>query len=312
MALPQVSHSLRTLLVAFAANLLIAAAKTLAAVLTSSASMLAEAAHSWADTGNEVLLLIADRRGDKGRDRDHPMGFGRETYVWSMFAAFGLFTAGAVVSIWHGITELMDPEPATNYTIAYIVLAISLVLEGVSFTRALTQAQESAREHDRGLLSFISGTSNSTLRAVFAEDAAALVGILIATTGIVAHQVTGSPAPDAIGSILVGLLLAGVALFLIDRNRRFLVGQEVPPELRRRVLQGLLEQPEIDRVTYLHLEFLGPARVYLVAAIDMSGDDVEHQLAVRLRRVERELEQSENIEEAVLTLASPDEPALTP
>ncbi len=310
MAAPPANQSLTTVLVALSANLLIAIAKSVAAVLTSSASMLAEAAHSWADTGNEVLLLVADRRGDRSRDGDHPMGFGRETYVWSMFAAFGLFTAGAVVSIWHGITELMDPEPATDYTIAYVVLGVSFVLEGVSFTRAVTQARRTARDLDRGVLSFISSTSNPTLRAVFAEDAAALVGILIATAGIVAHQVTGSPTPDAVGSILVGLLLAGVALFLIDRNRRFLVGQEVRPELRRQVLGSLLERPEIDRVTYLHLEFVGPSRIYLVAAVDMSGDEAEHQLAVRLRRLEAHLEQSENIEEAVLTLATPDEPAL--
>lgn len=307
----QAKNSLTTVLVAFAANLLIAIAKSVAAVLTSSASMLAEAAHSWADTGNEVFLLIADRRGDKDRDRDHPMGFGRETYVWSMFAAFGLFTAGAVVSIWHGITELIDPEPATDYLIAYVVLGISFVLEAVSFTQAYTQARKAARDLDRGVLSFISNTSNPTLRAVFAEDAAALTGLLIAGAGIVAHQVTGSPTPDAIGSILVGVLLAGVALFLIDRNRRFLVGQEVRPEMRREVLKGLLDRPEIDRVTYLHLEFVGPRRMYLVAAVDMSGNQVEHELAVRLRRVERELEQSENVEEAVLTLATPDEPALT-
>lgn len=307
----QVKSSLVTVLVAFGANLLIAIAKTVAAVMTSSASMLAEAAHSWADTGNEIFLLIADRRGDRDRNQDHPMGFGRETYVWSMFAAFGLFTAGAVVSIWHGITELIDPEPATDYTIAYVVLGISFVLEGVSFTQALTQARRASRDLDRGVLDFVSNTSNSTLRAVFAEDAAALTGLLIAAAGIVLHQVTGSPTPDAVGSILVGVLLAGVAVFLIDRNRRFLVGQEVPSDLRNRVLRGLLERSEIDRVTYLYLEFVGPGRIFLVAAVDMSGDETEQHLAVRLRGVERELQQAENIEVAVLTLSTPDETALT-
>ena len=305
------SSSLRTVLVAFAANLLIAVAKTIAAVLTSSASMLAEAAHSWADTGNEIFLLIADRRGEKRRDASHPMGFGRETYVWSMFAAFGLFTAGAVVSITHGITELRNPEPASDYLIAYVVLGISLVLESISFSQAVSQARRAAKELNRGFLSYVLNTSNPTLRAVFAEDAAALTGILIAVSGIALHQITGSPTPDAIGSILVGVLLAVVAVFLIDRNRRFLVGQLVPDDLRDRVLRGLLERADIDRVTYLHLEFLGPGRVYLVAAVDMTGDLVEHDLAVALRAVESALEQNDNVEEAVLTLATADEPALT-
>ena len=161
-------------------------------------------------------------------------------------------------------------------------------------------------------MNFIFNTSNPTLRAVVAEDAAALIGITIAVIGIALHQVTGSATPDAIGSILVGLLLAVVAVFLIDRNRRFLVGEEVRPEVRQDVLRKLLDRPDIDRITYLHLEFVGPGRLYLVASVDMAGDDVEHSLAVRLRQVERELEEHENIEEAVLTLATPDEVSLLP
>jgi cation diffusion facilitator family transporter len=240
------------------------------------------------------------------------MGFGREAYVWSMFAAFGLFTAGAVVSIWHGVHQLIEPEEATNYLVAYIVLAIAFVLEGISFIQAMTQSRRLAATQDRSVPSYVANTSNPTLRAVFAEDAAALIGITIAVIGIALHQITGSVVPDAIGSILVGVLLAVVAVFLIDRNRRFLVGEVVRPEVRQHVLRELLARPEIDRITYLHLEFVGPARLYLVASVDMAGDDVEHNVAVRLRQVERELEEQENIEEAVLTLATPDEASLTP
>ncbi len=223
------SESLVTVLVAFGANLLIAIAKSVAAVVTSSASMLAEAAHSWADAGNEIFLLVADRRSERGRDVRHPMGYGREAYVWSMFAAFGLFTAGAVVSIWHGVSELLDPEEATNYLVAYVVLGIAFVLEGVSFAQATRQARKAARGARPRVLGYILNTSNPTLRAVFAEDAAALIGIVIAATGIALHQITGSPVPDAIGSLLIGVLLAVVAVFLIDRNRRFLVGEAVRP-----------------------------------------------------------------------------------
>lgn len=309
---PKGGESLLTVIIAFVANLLIAIAKSVAAVITGSAAILAEAAHSWADAGNEIFLLIADRRSARRRDRAHPMGFGREAYVWSMFAAFGLFTAGAVVSITHGITELIEPEPAGNFGVAYLILAIAFVLEGVSFTQAFRQARRFGRAQGVSPLRFIGQTSNPTLRAVFAEDAAALLGLIIAAVSVGLHQVTGSAVPDAVGSILVGVLLAVVAVFLIDRNRRFLVGEEVQPQQRDVVLGRLMEHPEVDRVTYLHVEYVGPSRLYLVAAVDMTGDEVEHDLAVRLRRVERQLEDHDVIEEAVLTLATADEPSLGP
>lgn len=309
---PIEQESLRTVLIAFGANLLVAIAKTVAAVLTSSASMVAEAAHSWADAGNEVFLLFADRKGSRERDDAHPMGYGRDSYVWSMFAAFGLFTVGAVVSIMHGIQELSGEEPGGNYLINYIVLAVAFVLEGISFLQAFRQARSSARRLGSSeTLSFVLRTSNPTLRAVFAEDAAALIGLLIAAAGIVAHQITGSPIFDAIGSILVGVLLAVVALVLINRNRRFLVGQAVSPALRGAILTELLTHPDIDRITYLHVEFVGPSRVYLVAAIDLTGNRREDDLAVHLRRIERELETRDAVEEAVLTLSTQDEPSLT-
>jgi cation diffusion facilitator family transporter len=303
--------SLLTVIVAFSANLLIALAKSVAAAITGSASMLAEAAHSWADTGNEIFLLFADRRSGRSRDASHPLGYGREAYVWSMFAAFGLFTAGAVVSISHGISELRNPEPATDFVVAYVVLAVAFVLEGISFLQASREARTSARTLGRHTLDHLWRTSNPTVRAVFAEDAAALIGLVIAFAGVGLHQYTGSAVPDAIGSILVGVLLAVVAVVLIERNARFLVGQVVSPAIRGRVLQSLLERPEIDRITYLHLEFVGPGRMYLVAAIDVAGDEAEHDVAVRLRRIERELEDNPDIEEAVLTLATPDEASLT-
>jgi cation diffusion facilitator family transporter len=302
--------SVVTVIVAFVANLLIAVAKTVAASLTSSASMLAEAAHSWADTGNEVFLLVAERRSGRERDVRHPMGYGKEAYVWSMFAAFGLFTAGAVVSISHGISELRNPEPATDYVIAYVVLGVAFVLEGISFTQAFRQTRRNAVRLKRRHLAYVLNTSNPTLRAVFFEDAAALLGLLIAFGGIVLHQVTGSPVPDAVGSILVGVLPGVVAVVLINRNRRFLVGQAVPTDYRDRVLGELLGSPEIDRVTYLHLEFVGPERVFLVAAVDLVGDDQEHDVAVRLRRIERSIETRDAVEEAVLTLSTADETSL--
>jgi cation diffusion facilitator family transporter len=303
---------MRTVIIAFGANLLVATAKTIAAVITGSASMVAESAHSWADTGNEIFLLLAERRSSKPRDSAHPDGYGREAYVWSLIAAFGLFTAGAVVSIMHGFAELTAAEPVTNFAVAYIVLAVSFVFEGISFAQSYVQAHRMAGERGTGTLEHVLITSNTTLRAVFAEDAAALIGLVIAFAGVLTHQLTGDAVYDAIGSILVGVLLAVVAIILIDRNRRFLVGQPASDAVTDSVLTALLERDEIEKVTYLHLEFVGPEQFNLVAAVDLAGDDPESDIAADFLTIGRELERSPYILGAVLTLSLPGAEALVP
>jgi cation diffusion facilitator family transporter len=308
---PGESESLRTVLVAFGVNILIAVAKTAAAVVTGSASLVAEAAHSWADAGNEIFLLIADRRSRRPPDRAHPFGHGREAYVWSLFAAVGLFVAGAAVSVTHGVQELMHPESAENFGIGYIVLAVSFILETVSFLQSVRQAKPEAESMQRDLLEHILATSDPTLRAVFAEDSAALVGLVIATVGLGLHQLTHKSVPDAVGSILIGLLLAAVAVVLINRNRRFLVGQEADPRVRKAAIQALLAAPEVARVTYLRLEIVGPRTVFVVGDVDLTGDDNESRLAVRLRALEARICESPAVVGAVLSLSAPDEPTLT-
>ena len=306
------SESTLTVLIAFGANFLVAVAKSWAAALTGSASMVAEAAHSWADTGNEIFLMIANKRSSRPADDRHPLGFGREAYVWSLFAALGLFVAGAAVSITHGIHELVDPEPASDFVIGYLVLAVSFLLEGFSFLQSVRQARREARALRRDLIDHVLATSDPTLRAVFAEDAAALTGLIIAATGLGLHQITGSATPDAIGSILVGVLLGVVAVVLINRNRQFLVGQEVSPAARSAALTALLDLADVDRVTALRLEFIGPRQVYLVADVDLTGDDREPNLAIRLRALEARIRESPAVVDCTLSLSAPDEPALVP
>jgi cation diffusion facilitator family transporter len=305
------SESTVTVAVAFAANLVIAVAKTGAALLTGSASLVAEAAHSWADAGNEVFLIVANRRSARPPDPAHPHGFGREAYVWSLFAALGLFVAGAAVSVTHGVQELIHPEEASDFLIGYIVLAVSFVLEAVSFLQSIRQAVPEARSMDRDLIEHVLATSDPTLRAVFAEDAAALTGLVIAAAGLGLHQLTGSSVPDALGSILVGLLLAVVAFTLINRNRHFLIGQEADPRVREAAIRALLAQPEVARVTYLRLEIVGPRMITIVGDVDLSGDDVESHLAVRLRALEAKVSASPAVVGAILSLSAPDEPSLT-
>ncbi|MGY4644729.1 cation diffusion facilitator family transporter [Cellulomonas sp. URHB0016] len=305
-------ESALTVVVAFGANLLIAVAKTAAAVMTGAASMLAEAAHSWADTGNEVFLLVAQRKAARPADRSHPFGYGREVYVWSLFAAIGLFAIGAGVSITHGVQELVHPEPATDFGIAYAVLAVSFVLEGASFVQASRQAKGSAARREQDVLAHILATSDPTVRAVFFEDAAALVGIVIAAVGIGLHQATGSAVPDAIGSILVGVLLGVVAVVLIDRNRRFLVGQAADEPLRRAAIAALVDQPEIARVTQLHLQYMGAQQLFLIGAVDLAGDPGESEASHLLATLERRISAQPGIVAAVLSLSEPQEPSLDP
>jgi cation diffusion facilitator family transporter len=305
------SASTGTILIALVANALTAIAKTIAAIVTGSASILAEAAHSWADTGNEVFLVIADRRARRPPDRAHPLGHGREAYVWSLLAALGLFVAGAAVSVTHGIQELLHPEPATAFLVGYVVLGVSFVLEGISFLRSVRQAKPVARLLERDLIEQVMATSDPTLRAIFAEDAAALIGLVIAAVGLGAHQATGSATPDAIGSILVGLLLAVVASFLINRNRQFLVGEEADGRVRAAVIAELLGQREVERVTYLRLEYVGPRIVSVVGDVDLVGDESETNVALRLRAIEAELAASPAVAGAVLSLSAPDEPSIS-
>jgi len=306
------SDSTLTVLVALGANLLVAVAKSVAAVITGSASLTAEAAHSWADTGNELFLVVANRRSSRPPDQAHPLGHGREAYVWSMFAALGLFVAGGAVSIIHGVNELRAPTPADDFAVGYLVLAISFVLEGTSLLRSIRQANTEARALRRDLIEHVLATSDPTLRAVFAEDVAALIGLILAAAGLAARQLSGSVIPDAVGSILIGVLLVVVALQLINRNRRFLVGEEADPRLRVAVLRALLDMPEVSKVSYLRLEVVGPRLIAITGAVDLIGDDVESHVAVRLRALEDKISTSPAVAGALFSLSAPDEPPVLP
>ena len=304
------AESTLTVVVAFVANLLIAISKTVVALVTGSASMTAESAHSWADTGNQVLLLVADRRARRPHDDEHPYGYGREAYVWSMLAALGLFTAGAVVSVWHGVSSLLAEEHETSYRWAWVVLGLAFVFEGISFLQALRQTRSEAQHLDLDVFEHALNTSDPTLRAVFAEDAAALAGLLLAALGIGLSQLTGNPVFDAAGSIAVGLLLGVVAVVLINQNRRFLTGVEGNRRLREAAIERVRSMPQVDRVTYLRLEYVGPRQVLLMTRVDLAGDQPEPEVAYGLRELEKALEADPNIAEAVLTLATPDETSL--
>jgi cation diffusion facilitator family transporter len=281
-------ESMKTVIVALFANGGIAVAKGAAAVITGSTAMFAETVHSIADTGNEVLLLVANRRGQR-RAEPGRLSRGREAYFWALLAAIGVFVVGAVIAIFQGIHELIDPVEAESFAVAYVVLVVAFVLEAISFAQASRQLSGEAKRFDRGLLEHVRLTSDPTTRAVFAEDAAALVGNVLAFVGIFLHQVTGSVVPDALASIGIGLVLAGVAFFLVERNRDFLVGEDIPPAGKQRIAEALAAWPGIVSVRDLAVSFTGPHELWVVARVDiddtLTGAQVEDLAAGIERRL---------------------------
>jgi cation diffusion facilitator family transporter len=302
------TESTFTVFVAVAVNLAVAIAKTVAAAVSGSASMTAEAAHSWADTGNQGFLIVANRRSSRPPDAERPLGYGREAYVWSLLAAVGLFVVGGSLSVWRGVTELLHGEAtAENYLVAYVVLGVAFLLESSSLFQAFRQLRGEAASLDRDLLAHVLDTSDPTTRAVFAEDTAALIGILVALLGIGLHQITGQALWDAIGSIVVGVLLGVVAVVLIDRNRRFLVGEPASPQLREAAVTRIEQLPEVSSVRFIRLMFVGPKQLFLVASVDLVGDAAETEVAKTLRQLENQLQDEAYIVDAVLTIAEPDD-----
>lgn len=299
------SSSLITVLIAVGANLIIAIAKTVAAFMTGSASMIAESAHSWADAGNGTLLIVAEKKAVKPADRSHPLGYGKEAYVWSMIAAFGVFMAGSIVSIYTGITEWNAPETETNYTIGFIILAVAFVLEGFSLTQAYLQSKKHGKAINVSALGYVVDTSNPTLRGVFFEDLAAVIGLVVAAAAMGMHAYTGQPFWDALGSIVVGILLGMVAIFLINRNRDFLVGYKVSETMHDYILTELLNHPDIDSVSYLHLEWVGPKKIFMVAAVDIAGNQKEQQIAQKFEDIENQFRAKPLFQEAIITLSVP-------
>ena len=276
------TESLRTVVVALVANLGTALAKVLAALVTGSSAMWAEAFHACADTGNEVLLLVAQRSTSEPPDEQHPLGHGRAAYFWALVAAMGVFVGGALLSVHEGVVALFHQHPGVSFPAAYAVLFVSACLDGVSLFQAQRQLKREAQALTRSFLEHLGLSSDPVLRAVFAEDAAALVGNLIAFAGVLLHQATGSAVPDGIAAILIGILLGFVAFQLAARNGDVLIGGQVSGALRGRIGQVLAAQAGIVEVKELVVTFIGPRQAWVVArvAIDptLTGASVE-QLA---------------------------------
>lgn len=283
------SEGLRTVVLALAANFGTAVAKLVAALITGSSAMLAEAFHAFADTGNEVLLLVAERRSRKPADERHPLGHGRRAYFWALIASLGVFTIGAMLSVRQGILTLVAPEPIKSFRVAYIILAIAFVLDSVSLIQAHGQLRDEARALNRGFLEHLDLSSDPIARGVFAEDAAALVGNGIAFVGIVLHQLTGSSLPEAIAALVIGLLLGIVAIQLAQRNGAMLIGTQPSAGFRQRIGARIEAVEGIQAVSELLATFIGPRRIWVVARVAVDAELNATELETTATAVERAL-----------------------
>jgi cation diffusion facilitator family transporter len=265
-------------LVALGANLVIAVAKAVAGLFSGSPALLSEAAHSVADSLNEVFLLLSLRRSRRAPDSDHPFGYGKERYFWSLLAAVGIFVLGGCFSFYQGVHALSgsEDESRSGYLAGLAVLLIALIAESASLLKAVIEARRSDE-----------GAGDPALRTVLAEDGTAVIGVLLAAAGMVIHMTTGSPLGEAVASMAIGVLLMVVAFGLGRIAHQQLIGVSVDSELRDGLRDLLVRQPEIDTVEELLTMRLGLDSTLVAARIDLVGGmDSERveEVSLRIRR----------------------------
>lgn len=245
---------------ALIANLGIAIAKFIAAALSRSASMLSEAVHSLADSGNQLFLLIGMRRATRQEDAIHEFGYAAERYFWGFIVAVSLFTVGATFSTYEGVHKVLHPGGELgSRTAAYAVLGVSIVLELYSLSAAVKEFRHI--KAGRSLRQTIDEARDAVIIIVLFEDVAALVGLFAALAGLSLTQLTGNAVWDGVGSIIVGVTLFGVAYFLARKTKELLIGQSVTPTQRARMLAVVSASPGVQRVVHLRTMHLGPDEV---------------------------------------------------
>ena len=286
---PIANQSAHTVAVALGANICVGLAKLTAAVVTGSAAMWAEATHALADVGNQLLLVTAQRRSARMPDSKHPFGYGRDAYFWALIASIVVFTAGAGFSLREGIDGLTHPIVGSSFTTEYVVLGICLLVDYVSLRQSSRQLRLEASDVQREFLDHLMLTSDPTVRAVFAEDAAAIAGDLIALTGIAVHQAIGSSAPEGFSAIVIGLLLIGVGAQLARRNHDFLLGEQATPAVTNRVRSLLVSFDGVIAVRELLITFVGPRQMWVLARVDIDDNLRGNEVEALVRNVEATL-----------------------
>ncbi|MFC7382364.1 cation diffusion facilitator family transporter [Sphaerisporangium rhizosphaerae] len=280
----------KAIIAALGANLAIAASKFVAFLFTGSSSMLAESVHSVADSGNQALLLLGNRRSRKRENRKHPFGYGRERYFYAFVVAVVLFTIGAVFSLYEGFEKIAHPHGVESPIWAFGVLIFAIAAEGFSFRTAIKESLPLKGE--QSWFTFIRRAKAPELPVVLLEDLGALLGLLFALFGVTMAVVTGNGVWDGVGTLMIGLLLAVIAVILAVETKSLLIGESAAPEIEDRICDALESAPEVSRVIHLRTLHMGPEELLVAAKIAVEHDDTAADVARGIDEAERRVREA--------------------
>jgi cation diffusion facilitator family transporter len=286
------SESKKTVLVAAGANLTLAVAKGIAGVLGGSAALLAEAAHSVADTTDQVFLLLSLRLGKRPPDEDHPFGYGKQRFFWSFLAAVFIFVSGGLFSIGLGVVEIIGGEEGGNFLISYVVLAVAALAEGTSWFRAVKQLRNEARDARVPVRQYARESKDPTVRTVFLEDSGALVGVALAALGVGMHQLTGQPWWDGAASIAIGLLLCYIGIGLGRYTQNLLLGEAATPNDQKKLRAVIDGHDEVVDVKELLTMLLGPDNLLVAVRLDLADGIPSERVEALAAEIDRELHEA--------------------
>jgi cation diffusion facilitator family transporter len=283
-------ESALTVLLALGANVGVGLLKLAAGLITGSAALLSEAAHSAGDSATEMLLLVAQRRSRKPADSFHPFGYGKERYFWSMLAAVAIFVSGAGFSVYQGLHTIFGGEESgAHLWINYPVLAFAALLEGMSLRQAAGQMRRETRRTRRSVAAYVRTPRDPTVNSVLLEDTAAIIGLVIAALGVGLHQLTGRREYDGAASLAIGALLLCVAFVLARACQGLLIGRQADPQLLAEVVAFLEAQDEVDDVVDVLTMLTGTDDVLLCTRVDFVDSFSAADLETACVRLDGEL-----------------------
>jgi cation diffusion facilitator family transporter len=282
--------SVVTVLLALLANAAVGVLKLIAGLLSGSAALLSEAAHSAGDTSTELLLLTALHRSERPADPTHPFGYGKERFFWSLLAAVAILASGAAFSVYEGLrTIIAGAEPSRMLWINYPVLALAFVFEAVSLRKAVRETRGEARQRRLSVRAVVREPHDPTVRSVLLEDSAAVIGLIVAAIGVGLHQLTGSALWDGAASLVIGGLLVMAAVLLVRACKPLLIGRQADPRLMRSIETVLEQQDEVDDVVDLLTMMTGTDRVLLCTRVDFVDGFTASELEEACVRIDRTL-----------------------